>query len=205
MFVMLLCFSVPAFAATDTTDKSALTVDEYISFLQKESPEDLAKFTALSPDQQQEFIDLLLDPATYNTTNNENKNVSRSTKYTTNLPNSSPMLSSSTDWDAWGTQTVSIFGISILEYRIEVGYRVSNGTVTQILYNDAYVVRNLNPMVQTDTISSSAYISGNKAIARGVFYYKLGPINDMSVQIGNIYGELIGYPNGDTSISYWRD
>ncbi len=104
-----------------------------------------------------------------------------------------------------GTSTVDILGIEILEYRIEVGYSVSGSTITTIYYNDAFVVKNLNPLVQTDTTSKSAYISGNVVHAKGTFYYKLGPIEGLSVQIGNIYGELLAYSDGDTSISYWRD
>ncbi len=48
----------------------------------------------------------------------------------------------------------------------------------------------MNPLVQTDTTSKSAYISGNVVHAKGTFYYKLGPIEGLSVQIGNIYGVI---------------
>ena len=162
-FALVMSFSVSVFAAEKAPD-SALTVNEYKEFLAQESPEDLQKFEALSADEQEKFIDYLLDPA-----------------------------------------TVDILGIEILEYRIEVGYSVSGSTITTIYYNDAFVVKNLNPLVQTDTTSKSAYISGNVVHAKGTFYYKLGPIEGLSVQIGNIYGELLAYSDGDTSISYWRD
>lgn len=200
---MAFAMSVPAFASNTPSGHTILTVDEYVSFLQTESPEDVAKFKALTHEQQQQFINLLLDPNTY--TMSSDKNITRSTDYNTQFSASQPSLTRATSWDAWGTSTVTLFGLEILEYRIEVGYNVSNGSITSINYNDAYIVKNLNPMVQTDTTSKNAYISGNKAYATGVFYYKLGPIEGLTVQIGNIHGELIAYPDGDTSISYWRD
>ena len=191
-FALVMSFSVSVFAAEKAPD-SALTVNEYKEFLAQESPEDLQKFEALSADEQEKFIDYLLDPATtYDRTekvaSGADLGAARSTRY-----------------DAWGTSTVDILGIEILEYRIEVGYSVSGSTITTIYYNDAFVVKNLNPLVQTDTTSKSAYISGNVVHAKGTFYYKLGPIEGLSVQIGNIYGELLAYSDGDTSISYWRD
>ncbi len=70
---------------------------------------------------------------------------------------------------------------------------------------DAYVVKNLNPLAQTDTTSKSAYISNNVVHAKGVFYYKVGPLKGLSVQIGNVYGELLAYPSGESSISYCGD
>ncbi len=63
-FALVMSFSVSVFAAEKAPD-SALTVNEYKEFLAQESPEDLQKFEALSADEQEKFIDYLLDPATY--------------------------------------------------------------------------------------------------------------------------------------------
>lgn len=207
MVAVLFSFSVPAFAASHTSGTPTLTVEEYITFLQEESPEDLDKFLALSSVEQQEFIDLLLDPATY--TISDNPKISRSYNYVSQEANSNSQmaLARATTWNAWGTQEVEIFGIAILKYRIEVSYNVSNNKITSINNNDAYVVRNLNPLVQTNTSSSNAWINSTRSLvyATGTFYYKLGPINNMSVQIGNVHDQLTGNASGDTSISYWRD
>ena len=214
VFAMSLVISAPAFAASDTPP--TLTVDKYISFLEEKSPENLDKFLALSSEEQQEFINLLLDPATYTISNNPkisrdyvSHNVRKSTQSDSKIApkNSNMALTSSTSWDAWGTQEVSVYGIAILKYEIDVGYNVSNNKITSINYNDAYVVENLNPLVQTDTTSKDAWIdsSGNLVYATGIFYYKLGPIKDLSVQIGNIHGELKADTSGGASVSYWRD
>ena len=205
-FALVMSFSVSVFAAEKAPD-SALTVNEYKEFLAQESPEDLQKFEALSADEQEKFIDYLLDPATYSG-DLVAPGITRATTYdrTEKVASGADLgAARSTRYDAWGTSTVDIMGIEILEYRIEVGYSVSGSTITTIYYNDAFVVKNLNPLVQTDTTSKSAYISGNVVHAKGTFYYKLGPIEGLSVQIGNIYGELLAYSDGDTSISYWRD
>lgn len=204
--VMLLSVSVTAFAA-EYNSEASLTIEEYIDFLAEESPEDLLKFEALDNEEQIKFINYLTNPDTYNGSLNT-PDVKRSSTYECEenyLSGSNMGVMRATTWDAWGTSTVTILGIEVLEYRIEVGYNVSGSTITSINYNEAFVVRNLNPLVQTDTTSKNAYISGNVVHAKGIFYYKLGPIEGLSVQIGNIYGELLAYSNGNTSISYWRD
>lgn len=104
-----------------------------------------------------------------------------------------------------GTRIVKLFGISVLKYKIETGYQVKNNKIIKIKYYDAYVVKNLNPLVQTATTTKRAYISGNKVYTKGIFYYKVGPIKGMSVQIGNIVGQLISYPNSSAKVSYWRE
>ena len=203
-FAMAISFSVSAFAAEK---EAVLTVEQYMEFLKEESPSDLQKFKALSADEQQRFVNYLVEPATYNGTLNT-PDIARSNNYERNekyFSRAELGRIRATTWDAWGTSTVTILGIEILEYRIEVGYNVSGNTITSINYNEAYVVKNLNPLVQTNTTSKSAYINNNIVHAKGTFYYELGPIEGLTVQIGNIYGELLAYSDGDTSISYWRD
>lgn len=206
VFALLFSIGVTAHAA-EYVPEALLTVDEYIEFLEKESPEDLLKFKALDQDEQIRFVSYLTNPDTYNGTLNTSE-IKRSTTYDCieNYTSGSNMgIMRAVTWDAWGTSTVTILGIEVLEYRIEVGYNVSGSTITGINYNEAFVVKNLNPLVQTDTTGKSAYISNNVVHAKGTFNYKLGPLKGLSVQIGNIYGELLAYSNGNTSISYWRD
>ncbi|MGX8795857.1 hypothetical protein ACR6HW_07165 [Fusibacter sp. JL298sf-3] len=198
--LIALSFSVSAFAS-DIKAEPTLTVKDYTEFLAKESPEDFQKFKALSTSEQEKYLDYLLNPATYS----GNLNTSDVTASSIDELDESSSPTNTTTRNAWGSRTVTILGIKVLEYRIEVGYDVTGSSIEKINYYDAYVVKNLNPLVQTDTTSKSAYISNNVVHAKGVFYYKVGPLKGLSVQIGNVYGELLAYPSGESSISYWGD
>lgn len=197
---MTIIMFAPTRALANETD--VLTVDEYEEYLKSESIEDYFKFEELSNSEKEEFVDLLSNPMTY--VNNETSKNIENHEHNEEISISSTK-SSVVSRNTWGTRTVSLFGIDILKYKIEAGYKVSKGKIKSINYYDAYVVKNLNPMCQTSTQSKHAYISNNRLYTKGVFYYKVGPLKGLSVQIGNIYGQLISYPNGSSSVSYWRD
>lgn len=203
--VMMMTMIVPVNAFADEMESDILTVDKYEEYLKSESYEDFKKFVSLTENEKQQFVDILQKPETYS---NENSLETVVTKSNDQISFDSPMMTASASTvnrNTWGTNTFSIFGIDVLKFKVEAGYKVSNGKIRKINYYDAYVVKNLNPMVQTSTQGKHAYISNNKVYTKGNFYYKLGPLKGLSVQIGNIYGQLISYPNGSSTVSYWRE
>ena len=136
-------FSVSVFAAEKAPD-SALTVNEYKEFLAQESPEDLQKFEAFSAEEQERFIDYLLDLVTYSG-DLVAPGITRTATYdrTEKVASGADLgATRSTRYDAWGASTVDILGIEILEYQIEVGYSVSGSTIATIYYNDACTLVN---------------------------------------------------------------
>ena len=203
--VMMMTMIVPVNVFADEMESDILTVDKYEEYLKSESYEDFKKFVSLTESEKQQFVDILQKPETYS---NENSLETVVTKSNDQIIFDSPTMTtraSTVSRNTWGTRTFSIFGIDVLKFKVEAGYKVSNGKIRSINYYDAYVVRNLNPMLQTSTQGKYAYISNNKVYTKGTFYYKLGPLKGLSVQIGNIYGQLISYPNGSSTVSYWSE
>lgn len=203
--VMMMTMIVPVNVFADEMESDILTVDKYEEYLKSESYEDFKKFVSLTEREKQQFVDILQKPETYS---NENSLETVVTKSNDKITFDSPTMTtraSTVSRNTWGTQTFSIFGIDVLKFKVEAGYKVSNGKIRSINYYDAYVVRNLNPILQTSTQGKYAYISNNKVYTKGTFYYKLGPLKGLSVQIGNIYGQLISYPNGSSTVSYWSE
>ncbi len=203
--IVMMTMIVPVNVFASDIESDLLTVDKYEEYLKSESYEDFQKFVSLTESEKQKFVDILQKPETYSKDNSLEPLVEKSNdQITFDSPNMTARTST-VSRNTWGTHTVSIFGIDILKYKIEAGYKVSSGKIKSINYYDAYIIKNLNPMVQTSTQGKHAYISNNKVYTKGTFYYKLGPLKGLSVQIGNIYGQLISYPNGSSTVSYWRD
>jgi hypothetical protein len=202
---MIMTIIVPVNVSAANVGSGLLTVDKYEEYLKSESYEDFKKFTSLTEGEQQKLVDILQKPETYLDNNSVESLVKKSNERITFDTLTVTKRASRVNRNTWGTSTVTVFGIDVLQYKIEAGYKVTRGRIKSINYYDAYVVKNLNPMLQTSTLGKYSYISNNKVYTKGTFYYKLGPIKGLSVQIGNIYGQLISYPNGSSTISYWRD
>ncbi|GEM_PF-5506357 len=101
--------------------------------------------------------------------------------------------------------TMSLLGIDWTIYRVEGEYEYNSKGVTKKLGANGYVKRNLNPLVQTSKTSSSDEINGKEYAATVVFDYKIGPIKDLSVQIGSAYVKVYGDKNGKTGGRGWTE
>lgn len=95
--------------------------------------------------------------------------------------------------------SVAFFGAPITTYKVSVNYKVDGGKVKKINSSNAFVVRNLNPVVRTglNTGGKNAWVtSDNKAAVTGSFYYQIGPIKDVGVTVGNVFVKAVGDKNG---------
>ena len=156
--MMLVTIIAPKNVIAAKPEMDVLTVDRYEEYLKSTSLEDYQKFINLTQDEKQQFVDVLQDPKIYSNNDSSENIVKKSYK---NISFDSPVRvkRASTIRSTWGTSTVSIFGIEVLKYKIEAGYKVSRNRIRSIVYYDAYVVKNLNPMVQTSTQGKYSYIS----------------------------------------------
>ena len=176
----------------------------------------LAEFEALTPAEQEQYLDLLTNPALY-TEDAEDLDGVDVVGVTTELTRSpgvlSPLattrgivspLATTVDRSVWSTRWVKILGIKVIEYKTELGYRVTSGKVTKINRSAAFLVRNLNPLVKSGTTSKDAWISARGASARlsATFNYDIGPLKGLSVQIMTLNASLTGYPNGSVGYSW---
>lgn len=67
--------------------------------------------------------------------------------------------------------------------------------VEKINSSSAYVVRNWNPVVRTELNpgGKNVWVTGdNKAAVTGSFFYRIGPLKDFAVQLGNVHLKAVG-------------
>ncbi|MDO5495236.1 MAG: hypothetical protein Q4G64_05955 [bacterium] len=210
---LALAFGVTGPASATSDGESTLTVAEYAAYLAVEAPDVLPEFEALTPAEQEQFLDLLANPSLYTEEAQSLDGVDVGGVSTTQAlalgggTNGVGPLATTVDRGVWSNRWVSALGVRVLEYKTELGYRVTSGKVTRINYSSAYVVRNLNPLVQTGEITRSAWVSSGGASARmsAKFNYNIGPLKGLSVQIGTLNASLTGFPNGRASYFWWGE
>ncbi|QJC21509.1 hypothetical protein [Arcanobacterium buesumense] len=213
----------PAYAQADTVAPSeTLTVEEYEAYLSQNSPETLAEFRALTNQQQDLFVRALQDPALYTDAATDLPGVTTGlTRFElptisapdNRLVSASDMLAngptyvtnaSTIDKNVWSTRWVKIFGVKVIEFRMELGYQVRYGKVSKINYSNAYTSRNWNPAVHTSLLQKSAWVSagGRSAKMNARFSYNIGPLKGLSWQMLVLRGDMTAYPSGGVS-TYW--
>ncbi|MCY9056038.1 hypothetical protein MOE90_20550 [Bacillus spizizenii] len=159
--------------------------EDEISDAVKESKEVLQEFQSLSKDEQQKFVDNLIfsDKRSLSIVTDDDINIIK------------PAADKSVSYSS----SVKLFSIPVATYTVNVNYKVSKGKVKKINSSNARVKRNWNPIVRTDlnTNGKNAWVtSDNKAAVTGSFYYRIGPLKDLSVQIGNVNLKAVGDKNG---------
>ncbi|BCT30383.1 hypothetical protein [Bacillus velezensis] len=179
----------------DAQDALNAGVDpEYVDEAVKETPKVLEQFRSLSYEDQKRTVQSLFKPELQ--------------VFGTDL-NVEEDASILADKSVSYQDSVKFFGASQTSYRVAVSYRVTSGKVKKILSSSANVVRNWNPVVRTglNTGGKSAWVTGdNKAAVKGSFYYQIGPIKDVGIQLGNVYLKAVGDKNGKrTYKKMWRD
>lgn len=191
-------------ASADTNDiDSLLTVEEYKAFLFKEDRSVLQQFSALSNEEQEEFVAALNDPETYE--NEENWEISETTELENVEKNNDVGIQSTTrTYSRHRNYNMTIAGITVTGYRISIRFESKNGRVSRILSRSATVERRLNPMVQTSRTSLNSYISNNRAYVDATFHYSVGPIQNLSKQIGTLAANGSWRANGSLYSISWR-
>lgn len=208
-FSLGILLATPA-SATENPPQG-LTVDDYSAYLAEASPQALGEFNELSDPEKEQFIKNLKDPRLYTEealklSGVEIEDQSLETQRETTFEQIvSPAAIS--DKEIWSTRWVKVFGIKVIEFRVELGYRVANGKVTAINSSAAYTSRNYNPLVQTETLSKSHWIAAGGSTARlsARFSYNIGPLKGLSVQLITLNAELTGTPDGQTGYRWWGE
>ncbi|KDN91187.1 hypothetical protein MF621_004007 (plasmid) [Bacillus velezensis] len=198
----------------NSTEEKSYTVEDYENYLQNYSPQDainagvnldyvdeaveesskvLEEFKSLSKDDQQRTVESFFKPQ----------------MQTIGSDLEDDTMSILADKSVSYQNSVKFFGANQTTYRVSASYRVTSGKVKKILSSSAVVVRNWNPVVKTglNKGGKSAWVTGdNKAAVKGSFYYQIGPIKDIGIQLGNVYLKAVGDKNGKrTYKKMWRD
>lgn len=165
--------------------KNGGVADEDISEAVEESKQVLKEFQSLSKIEQQKFVDNLIF--------SDKRSISVVTEEETSV--AKPAADKSVSYSS----SVELFNIPLATYTVSVNYKVTKGKVKKINSSNARVKRNWNPIVRTDlnTGGKNAWVtSDNKAAVTGSFFYRIGPLKDLSVQIGNVNLKAVGDKNG---------
>ncbi|MFH7816967.1 hypothetical protein ACG2K5_18140 [Bacillus subtilis] len=160
---------------------------EYVSEAVKESKTVLENFKQMPEETQQKFVESFTKFETGETVVESEGDDQDGDMF--------PMADKSISY----TNSVKFFGAPVTTYKVSVNYKVTKGKVSKINSSKAYVVRNWNPVVRTDlnTNGKSHWIaSDNKAVVEGSFFYRIGPLKDFGVQVGNVHLKAVGDKNG---------
>lgn len=191
LLTLTFCLVPKNVQATEAT----YTINDYKQFLQTNHPNYLAEFEQLSSQQQQEVVDKVLDPNTYQESNFIEKE---------NHQDSQVQFRSATiNRSVWGRRGVYVGNFAILEYEVGGTYASSGSYATRIYSSYAIITRNLNPLTQTSNISKSAWIQNGKFNLQAKFDYKIGPIKGLSVQIGVVNAVFASNGYGTVIQNYW--
>ena len=102
-----------------------------------------------------------------------------------------------------GRYSYTLAGIKTTTWAHEIVYTRRSGKVLNVISQNAVVEYVLNPMVKTSRVSSSKYVSGNKAIGKVVFDYRIGPLKGLSIQTGTVSNTLAGNGSGKVAQNSW--
>jgi len=187
---------------TSAPASESYTVADYRDYLLETDAATLQQFDQLDSTDQSKFVELMQDPnflqAAFNSTGDS-------------LPDGLEIVNSSGEsriaehsqtpgervtYLTWAETDMNLFGITMVTLRMEMDYTVSGTSVTAVNRYEAFVVRNINPLTTITLDANSAYPSGGTALHTAVFGYNLGPIEDLSVQIGSIKGQITAQYTG---------
>lgn len=191
LLLMVMSICLMCFVGNVKADNQILTVDSYKTYLQEVDNKAYSQYTSLSLKEQQQVVDTLLNPKLYENANNWKKTDFIITDRAGSTKN------------AWGARTFSIAGFAILEYKVNVTYRVEGNKPKEVYSSDAYVSRNLNPLLQTSLLEKNVWIDNNLVRLTAVFSYDAGPIKDLSIRIGTFHALFSANGYGNVVHNYW--
>lgn len=191
LLTLTFCLGSKNAQATEAT----YTINDYKQFLQTKNPNYLAEFEQLSSQQQQEVVDKVLDPNTYQESNFIEKENYQGIQ--------AQFRSATINRSVWGRRGVYVGDFAILEYEVGGTYASSGPYATRIYSSYAIITRNLNPMAQTSNIAKSAWIQNGKFNLQAKFDYKMGPLKGLSIQIGVVNAVFVSNGYGTVLQNYW--
>lgn len=168
-----------------------LTVDNYKSFLEQTDVDALSEYNSLSKAEQQEVVDKISDPKTYNDSNFRETD-------SLIVDRSADAIKTSI-----GTKSLSIGKFAIVQYRVSLTYSFSSGRVRRIYNSAAYVTRNLSPVLKTNSLGKSTWISNGNAYLIARFSYNVGPIKGLSIRVGTFTSNFAVNGRGQVIQNYW--
>lgn len=187
LITITFCLAPKNVQATETT----YTVSEYKIFLQTNYPEHLSEFEQLSQQQQQEVIDKILDPNTYQESN------------FIETEQRVQLRAATANRSVWGRRGVYVGNFAIIEYEVGGTYASNGSRATKIYSSYAIITRNLSPLTQTSNISKSAWIQNGNFNLQAKFDYKIGPLKGLSIQTGVINAVFTSNGYGTVTQNYW--
>lgn len=203
LLVAMIMFIVPnaLVEASDTEiDLSEVTVEEFLGNNEQAREE----YNNLTAKEQEEFAVIIQDPELIKENLELEIEEETAVSEITDISDISLQAAGTTyTTTISGRYSYTLAGIKTTTWAHEIVYTRRSGKVLNVISQNAVVEYVLNPMVKTSRVSSSKYVSGNKAIGKVVFDYRIGPLKGLSIQIGTVSNTLAGNGSGKVAQNSW--
>jgi len=203
LLAAMIMFIVPnaLVEASDTEiDLSEVTVEEFLGNNEQAREE----YNNLTAKEQEEFAVIIQDPELIKENLELEIEEETAVSEITDISDISLQAAGTTyTTTISGRYSYTLAGIKTTTWAHEIVYTRRSGKVLNVISQNAVVEYVLNPMVKTSRVSSSKYVSGNKAIGKVVFDYRIGPLKGLSIQIGTVSNTLAGNGSGKVAQNSW--
>lgn len=203
LLAAMIMFIVPnaLVEASDTEiDLSEVTVEEFLG----NNEQAIEEYNNLTAKEQEEFAVIIQDPELIKENLELEIEEETAVSEITDISDISLQAAGTTyTTTISGRYSYTLAGIKTTTWAHEIVYTRRSGKVLNVISQNAVVEYVLNPMVKTSRVSSSKYVSGNKAIGKVVFDYRIGPLKGLSIQIGTVSNTLAGNGSGKVAQNSW--
>ena len=203
LLAAMIMFIVPnaLVEASDTEiDLSEVTVEEFLG----NNEQAIEEYNNLTAKEQEEFAVIIQDPELIKENLELEIEEETAVSEITDISDISLQAAGTTyTTTISGRYSYTLAGTKTTTWAHEIVYTRRSGKVLNVISQNAVVEYVLNPMVKTSRVSSSKYVSGNKAIGKVVFDYRIGPLKGLSIQIGTVSNTLAGNGSGKVAQNSW--
>lgn len=189
--VLIIFTNISIVSAFNENPEETLTPEDIEQLYEKNMPEYLDEFNKLSYEEKLEFTKLLKDKKTWENLgekdsaveiHSETEKINERPKITTyaSIPRGTKMIGK-----ANGVETkLTLLGIPFLVYESDVEYKYTqNIRVTEITRANSWLKRALVPLYKTQLLNTRKSL-GIRGTVRFIHSYKVGPVKDLSIQLG---------------------
>lgn len=203
LLAAMIMFIVPnaLVEASDTEiDLSEVTVEEFLG----NNEQAIEEYNNLTAKEQEEFAVIIQDPELIKENLELEIEEETAVSEITDISDISLQAAGTTyTTTISGRYSYTLAGTKTTTWAHEIVYTRRSGKVLNVISQNAVVEYVLNPMVKTSRVSSSKYVSGNKAIGKVVFDYRIGPLKGLSIQTGTVSNTLAGNGSGKVAQNSW--
>lgn len=224
MFALIIVVFPFSAKAQETNALTINTPEDYINYLKQnrnglnsqiinnESSNILQKFTSLSKENQQKFVDYMNNPEAIKSIFNAMQSGENADLYNGDIKvrvtKSKPANTTSaftTIYKPEAETEATTFGITVISTKVYVQYSVTSGKITQILNAGGLVTRNWVPFANISVKEDKPFITSDKNRAYETVYFTWNFIHkSLGAVIGTGTHTMWGFPDGSYNSSFTK-